>query len=94
MLSAFYALLPAPRRRNRFGNPRADELWTPAEDRRLLRAVARVTQRHVEPWQAKPTIDWGKIAKRHGRSVLAVQARVSVLRAAPRIVHGLRKPGA
>lgn len=63
--------------------------WTPAEDRRLLRAVDRVKNRPVEPWQSPPLVDWGKIARRHQRSILAVQGRVSILRAAARLAHGI-----
>ena len=63
--------------------------WLPAEDRKLLRAARPKTDRwgrHVAP-------DWISIARRLGRNALAVQGRVSILRAAQRLAahtKGLR----
>jgi hypothetical protein len=54
-----------------------------------MRAVERMEQRRVEPWQAKPAIDWNKIVRRHGRSHLAVKSRLSLLRSVARIAHGI-----
>jgi len=45
--------------------------------------------RPVEPWQSPPLVDWIKIARRHQRSILAVRGRVSTLRAAARLAHGI-----
>ena len=70
-------------------NPCSGSPWSPAEDRRLLRAVDRMKGRPVEPWQSPPLVDWGKIARRHQRSILAVRGRVSILRAAARLAHGI-----
>lgn len=70
--------------------PRGGFEWTPAEDRRLLKDVERQERREVQPWQAKPIVDWIKIAQRHERSVLAVRSRVTVLRAAPRLAYNLK----
>lgn len=72
----------------RAGYLNAGRCWEPAEDKRLLAAVERMLKPKRSSW-AKPTIDWIKLARRHGRSILAVQARLSLLRAAPRLVHGI-----
>jgi len=80
-----------PPRRPHYWRPRSHQPWTPAEDRKLLKAVKRVERRCVEPWQAKPLVDWVAIARRHGRSVVAVQARCSLLRSAPRLAHGIKR---
>lgn len=52
------ALLALPAQRRRYQEPHADQPWIAVEDRRLLRAVERMKVRYVEPWQAKPAIDW------------------------------------
>ncbi len=77
----------AQQRRDR--DPCSGLPWTPAEDRRLLRAVDRMESRPVKPWQHAPRVDWGKIATSHQRSILAVRGRVSILRAAARLAHGI-----
>jgi hypothetical protein len=61
--------------------------WSPAEDRKLLHAARPKTDRwgrHVAP-------DWIRIARRLGRTALAVQGRVSILRAARRLAEAHTK---
>jgi hypothetical protein len=72
----------------RLGYLNAGRSWEPAEDKRLLAAVERMLQPKRLPWD-RPTIDWIKLSRRHGRTILSVRARLSLLRAAPRLVHGL-----
>jgi hypothetical protein len=72
----------------RVGYLNAGRSWESAEDKRLLAVVERMLKPRSHPWD-KPVIDWIKLARRHGRSILAVQARVSLLRAASRLVHGI-----
>ena len=82
-------LIALPPRRRQYQLPRSNQPWTAAEDRRLLRAVKRMESRRVEPWQAKPSINWGVIVRRHDRSHVAVRARLSLLRSAARIARGI-----
>jgi hypothetical protein len=82
-------LISLPAKRRSSHEPRSNQPWTAAEDRKLLRAVERAESRKVQPWQAKPLVDWIAIARRHQRSCLAIRSRVTLLRAAPRIAHGI-----
>lgn len=66
-------------------HPRAFAEWTPAEDRRLLKAIQPKTDR----WSRHKRPDWIAISRRLGRSIIATQGRASLLRAAPRITNGL-----
>jgi hypothetical protein len=65
----------------------AFELWTAAEDRLLLRLAAPKQDR----WGKHRPPNWIAIANRLDRTILAVQNRVSVLRAACRIAAGLKE---
>lgn len=89
MTPVIRALISLPQRRRHSDALRTNLPWTPAEDRRLLYSVERMESRKVKPWQHDPTIDWSVIAKRHQRSHLAVRARLSLIRSAARIAHGV-----
>lgn len=60
--------------------------WTATEDRLLLRLAAPKQDR----WKRHQPPDWGAISSRLQRTILAVQNRVSILRAARRIAAGVR----
>ena len=67
-------------------NRNAFDAWTAAEDRLLLRLAAPKQDR----WGKHRPPDWGAIANRLERTILAVQNRASIVRAASRIVAGLK----
>lgn len=62
-------------------NPRAFTEWRPNDDRKLLRLIKARSDR----WGRHQAPNWGAIAHKLQRTILAVQSRATILRAAPRL---------